>query len=576
MAKVPKPKELAESLLEKPNLLRGDQPKQNWMDTPVEFKPGSYCHAGKSKVLETLKFPNPRDWQPADDDWQLPDGWEETILKGFQERLKKFRSFKLFMDICVRCGACADKCHFFLGSGDPKNMPVLRAELVRSIYRGEFKTAGKILGSIAGGRKMTIGVLKEWFMYFHQCTECRRCSVFCPYGIDTAEITMMAREMMHLVGVNINWILEPASNCNRTGNHLGLQPHAFVSSIESLCEDIEEITGVTIKVPFNKKGADVLFITPSADAFAMPGIYTMMGYLLLFEHIGLNYTMSTYASEGGNFGLFTNNEMMKKLNAKMYAEAKRLEVKWILGGECGHMWRVVHQYMDTMNGPADFLEIPKSPVTGTVFSNAASTKMVHIAEFTADLIKHGRLKLDPSRNDHWHTSWHDSCNTARGMGLLEEPRYVLKSVVNKFHEMPENTIREQTFCCGSGTGLNTDEFMEVRMRGGLPRANAAKYVMDKHDVNVISCVCAIDRATLSSLMQYWVPGMEVSGLHELVGNALVMEGEKWPRAMDLREDEPYDYEEPEETMEPEKEETEAESSPEAQAEATGEGGGADV
>ena len=39
------------------------------------------------------------------------------------------------MDICVRCGACADKCHFYLGSGDPKNMPVLRAELLRSVYR---------------------------------------------------------------------------------------------------------------------------------------------------------------------------------------------------------------------------------------------------------------------------------------------------------------------------------------------------------------------------------------------------------------------------------------------------------
>jgi Fe-S oxidoreductase len=439
------------------------------------------------------------------------------------------------MDICVRCGACADKCHFFIGSADPKNMPVLRAELMRSVYRGEFKKAGQILGRLAGGRKMTFGVLKEWFMYFYQCTECRRCSVFCPYGIDTAEITMMARELLHLVGVNINWIMEPAANCNRTGNHLGLQPHAFKSSIESLCDDIETITGKRIEVPFNKKGAEILFITPSADAFAMPGIYTMMGYILLFEHIGLNYTMSTYASEGGNFGLFTSNEMMKKLNAKMYHEAKRLGVKWILGGECGHMWRVLHQYMDTMNGPADFLEVPKSPITGTVFGNAASTKMVHIAEFTADLIKHKKLKLDPRRNNNYRVTWHDSCNTARGMGLLEEPRYVLKSVVNNFYEMPENTIREQTFCCGSGTGLNTDEIMEIRMKGGLPRANAVKFVADKHGVNLLSCVCAIDRATLSVLMNYWNPGVEVSGLHELVGNALIMDGEK-PRTENLREE----------------------------------------
>ena len=95
---------------------------------------------------------------------------------------------------------------------------------------------------------------------------------------------------------------------------------------------------------------------------------------MLFHEIGLDYTLSTYASEGGNFGLFTSHEMVKRLNAKIYAEAKRLGVKWILGGECGHMWRVLHQYMDTMNGPADFLEVPVSPITGTRFENARSTE----------------------------------------------------------------------------------------------------------------------------------------------------------------------------------------------------------
>ena len=166
-------------------------------------------------------------------------------------------------------------------------------------------------------------------------------------------------------------------------------------------------------------------------------------------------------------------------------------------------------------------------VTGAYrFDNAASTKMVHISEFTADLIKHGKLKLDPKRNDHRIATYHDSCNPARAMGLLEEPRYVLKNVCNNFHEMPENTIRESTFCCGSGTGLNTDEIMELRMRAGLPRANAVKYVREKHEVNMLSCVCAIDRATLTSLNNYWNPDVEVCGVSELVGNALVMEGEK--------------------------------------------------
>jgi len=199
------------------------------------------------------------------------------------------------------------------------------------------------------------------------------------------------------------------------------------------------------------------------------------------------------------------------------------------------MWRVINQYMDTMNGPADFLEVPVSPITGTRFDNAASTKMTHIIEFTADLIKHGKLKLDPSRNDNKIVTFHDSCNPARGMGLLEEPRYVIKNVCNHFYEMPENTIREQTYCCGGGSGLNAGENMELRMRGGFARANAVKYVHQKHGVNMLANICAIDRAVFPPLMEYWVPEVDVTGIHELVANALIMEGEQ-KRTMDLRQE----------------------------------------
>ena len=105
------------------------------------------------------------------------------------------------------------------------------------------------------------------------------------------------------------------------------------------------------------------------DKFTQTETETILS--ILQEKYGLDITWSTYASEGGNFGFFTSHETMKRLNSKMYAEAKRLGVKWILGGECGHMWRVLHQYMDTMNGPADFLE--------KVLMGMAKTDKVEIA-----------------------------------------------------------------------------------------------------------------------------------------------------------------------------------------------------
>jgi len=508
-------------------------PPKSWVEPSAEFRKGTYGYPGALKHEKYLELPYPREWQPAEKDWKLPENWKEIILKGMKERLDRYRSFRLFLDICVRCGACADKCHFFIGSGDPKNMPVLRTELLRSVYRKYFTLSGKVFGRLAGARELTEEVLKEWFYYFYQCTECRRCSVFCPYGIDTCEITMMGRELLNLVGLNINWIVEPASNCYRTGNHLGIPPHAFKSTVDFAMDEIKEITGIELKVPINRKGAEILFVSPSADYFASPHWYTFLGYLLLFHEIGLDYTWSTYASEGGNFGLFHSADLAKRLNAKIYSEARRLGVKWILGGECGHMWRVVHQFMNTFNGPADFLEEPVSPITGTCFDNAKSTKMVHICEFTADLIKNNKLKLDPSRNDKWKVTYHDSCNISRGMGLLEEPRYILKNVCNELYEMPDNTIREKTFCCGSGAGLGSDENMETRLRGGFPRANAVKYVREQYGVNLLTCICAIDKATLPPLLEYWVPGVDVAGVHELVGNALMVRGER-ERSTNLR------------------------------------------
>jgi len=283
----PKPEELVK--------IDFEPPKEGWMDKKVDFsKKGTWCYSGTSKSLEYLGLPNPREWQPSDEDWQLPDNWKKLIFEGFKERLDKYRSFRLFMDICVRCGACADKCHYFIGSGDPKNMPVLRAELLRSVYRNDFTLFGKILGKFAGARELTIDVIKEWFYYFFQCTECRRCSVFCPYGIDTAEITMQARELMNLVGLNINWITEPAANCFRTGNHLGIEPHAFADNINFAVDDLEELTGVRVDASINRKGAEILVVPPSADYFADPHYYTFLGYLALFQKTG-----SESDSEGG-------------------------------------------------------------------------------------------------------------------------------------------------------------------------------------------------------------------------------------------------------------------------------------
>jgi ferredoxin len=140
-------------------------PQQPWTETSPEFRKGTFCYGAHAKNVSYLGLPNPREWQPSDADWKLPPDWKQIILTAMKERLDKYRSFRLFMDICVRCGACADKCHFFIGTGDPKNMPVLRAELMRSIYRRYFTVAGRLFPKLAGARDLTEDVLRVVLLF---------------------------------------------------------------------------------------------------------------------------------------------------------------------------------------------------------------------------------------------------------------------------------------------------------------------------------------------------------------------------------------------------------------------------
>jgi len=81
---------------------------------------------------------------------------------------------------------------------------------------------------------------------------------FCPYGIDTAEITIIVRELLLELGIHVNWTMEPVANCYRVGNHLGIPPDTIKQTFDFLTEDIEDITGIKIEVPINVKEQTLL------------------------------------------------------------------------------------------------------------------------------------------------------------------------------------------------------------------------------------------------------------------------------------------------------------------------------
>jgi Fe-S oxidoreductase len=447
---------------------------------------------------------------------KLVDNWKDIAIDKMGEILGKYRSVQVFLDSCVKCGACTDKCHYYLGTADPKNMPVARQDLLRKVYRRYFTVGGKYFPKLVGAADLTEEVLEDWYKYYHQCSECRRCSVYCPYGIDTAEITMAGREILDSVGIGQKYSNEIIGKVHKIGNNLGLPEPALRDTLEGLEEEVKADTGVDVRYPVDEKGAEVLLITPSADFFAEPHVDGLIGYGKVFHQAGIRWTLSSYASEAANFGIFIGSyRNMQQVAQRIRDAALDLGVKRIVVGECGHAWRVAYSFWNTLIGPFDFLD-KRYPVPQ------------HICEFTHDLIQRGALRLNKEANDHRVLTFHDSCNVSRASrmgdmpgGQFVIPREIIKACCRRFYDMAAETIGEATFCCGGGGGLLTDDLMELRVKGALPRMEALKRVVDDHGVTHMAAICAICKSQFAKVLPYYGFGMDmIVSVHQLVGDAL--------------------------------------------------------
>ena len=206
---------------------------------------------------------------------------------------------------------------------------------------------------------------------------------------------------------------------------------------------------------------------------------------------------------------------MQRVAMRIREAALELGVKRIIVGECGHAWRVAYSYWNTLIGPFDFLD-PNYPAPQ------------HICEATYDLIQQGALKFNKEENDDKVVTFHDSCNVSRAsrMGSMPGgqyviPRELIKASCNHFVDMRQETIHEGTFCCGGGGGLLTDDLVELRVKGALPRMTALSEVIEEHGVTHMAAICAICKSQFTKVLPYYDMGMDmIISVHQLVGDAL--------------------------------------------------------
>ncbi|MEW6615525.1 MAG: (Fe-S)-binding protein [Thermodesulfobacteriota bacterium] len=420
------------------------------------------------------------------------------------------RALQLYMDICAKCGTCAEQCHVARANPNRRTNPAARSDLIRKLYKQDGSILTKISGLLNGDNKnLSADDVQIWVRDFYECSGCRRCALYCPFGIDNSVITRKGRAVVHALGLSPKMMVQTQETSDKFGNDEGQTYKSFLNAVEFLESELEEEHGIPIKIPVDQE-ADILFVPASADLISFPE--TQMGSATFFHAAGLNWTMSSKAFDGANFGLFTGDDAhMKRKNKVLHDACLELKVKKLVIGECGHAYRIAKR----IGGPF-------------YWGNDIPYEVTNIFILAAEKLNKGAFKLDPSRNAE-PVTYHDPCNFARSTGVIEEPRALLRACVTDFREMTPN--RENNWCCGGGGGLavmdgkegvekNEVTFMEYRMNvGGKMKLNQIKETEAKY----VAAPCANCKRQIMQLMDYHKMDVRVGGVFDLFDKAVILD-----------------------------------------------------
>jgi Fe-S oxidoreductase len=401
------------------------------------------------------------------------------------------RNIAIAMETCVRCGLCADSCHYYLARPVPENVPAYRGEAVRRLLQQMSNSAWhRLSGFLHLNKKPAISLDSLSEMAFSSCTLCRRCGMNCPMGVDTMLLMRTARSLATASGKAPEILVQLADTAIDRGENLDLFRDILIENIKGLETEVRERSGIPeASIPMEKKGADILFV-------ALSGAHSIVPPAILFNYTKSNWTLSLF--EASNYGVFLGDtERAKRIAKRIVDEAKRLEVKDVVIGECGHAYAALRW------------EAPKW------FGEAFPFRVRSIIEVVAEWISEGRLIVDSNANPE-PVTYHDSCNLTRAGGLVEEPRIILRAVTRDFREMHPN--KEENYCCGGGGGMvAVTEWEDRRLEAGLPKVNQIKATGAK----IVVAACDNCRIQLSDLSNQYGLGVTINGLTDLVVNALI-------------------------------------------------------
>jgi Fe-S oxidoreductase len=450
---------------------------------------------------------------------------EQAMVNAFLSGLEKLfnvsdnwtflQPLEMSMEHCARCQTCSEACHIFEESGHNElYRPTYRSEILRRIY---FKYVKKASPLVHGDIELNWDTVARLIELAYRCNLCRRCAQTCPIGVDNAllsrEIRKIASQEMGIAPREIHKdgsVLQLA-----VGSSTGMTPVVVKDNIEFIDEDTAERTGISIKTPWDVEGADILLIHNAGEIMSWPE--NPGAFATVFEAAGLSWTMSSEiaAYDAINYGVWYDDVQFARVAVHHAASARKLGVKKIVIGECGHAHKALTVIADKV-------------LTGDLNIPRESAMVI-----LRDIVRSGKIAFDKSRND-FPVTLHDPCNMVRLMGIVSPQREVISAVVpeGRFREMAPHGV--ENYCCGGGSGfaiMSGHNFADWRhhMTGRRKFRQILEAFQDEpmtpDHPKYVCAPCSNCKGQIRDILAYYdaweKAGISYGGLVELMVNAMV-------------------------------------------------------
>ncbi len=397
---------------------------------------------------------------------------------------------RTWLSICSRCGLCAESCFVYLANDrDPKLSPAFKFKrTLGEMYRRKGKVDADFLESC-------FDVL--WL----QCTMCKRCAMYCPFGIDVASMIALARGICYTQGVTPESLAEFTKNCRETGNHMGLPPEELVDTCEWMVEETEDdYQGVTI--PIDKPGAKYMYTINPREPVYYP--QDIANAAIIFAMAEEDWTLPSFGWDCTNLPMFAGDRPLAgQVVRNVYEKAQALGAEKVLITECGHAYRSL-----AFEGPylAGYVD-GKPPV-----------EIVHYVQLLYEYLRDGRIKIDPAKKIKEPVTYQDPCNVSRNGGLWEIARKIIPYIVEDFRDMSPN--RNRNHCCGGGGGIMPmgPKFKPTRIASG--RVKAEQIRDTGAGVVIAPCHNCFDQ--IRDLSEEYELGVKVISFKEIICESMIV------------------------------------------------------